>query len=308
MTGCFRCGGSWYHQGYPVIEFTIRSAVNQLVCSFVARIGAGLFLALTAALTTGACADELAGALLREQQAVAVQGAEETWALVWEDEPQAFCGAQDVATALTCPCAGWAYGESGQLLLVRMRGGIEIERMALAPLFSGFGLDLMDLTEAGDGAQVQRWPLEAGDLDRFERGDPDLVGEIEQRPVARIMLFADYDRDGNATEFLVQVGTLPCLKSQFTAVGISVTQPHLHALTSVAHPERPLIMPRAAWQAMLESPGPTTVATWACGDHGSEVRREIEIAAAGGVIRVAERAYSCPADGSAEQLITGAER
>jgi hypothetical protein len=57
------------------------------------------------------------------------------------------------------------------------------------------------------------------------------------------MKVADYDRDSEATEFLIQFGTLPCGKSQFAAVGVSAKESHLHALTSVAKPDTPLIMP-----------------------------------------------------------------
>jgi hypothetical protein len=80
-------------------------------------------------------------------------------------------------------------------------------------------------------------------LDREDRGDPKLVTDIERRPAPVIMKFADYDRDGEATEFLIQVRTLPCGKSQFAAVGVSAKESHLHALTSVAKPDTPLIMP-----------------------------------------------------------------
>ena len=117
------------------------------------------------------------------------------------------------------------------------------------------------------------------------------------------MRFADYDRDGEATEFLIQVGTLPCGKWQFAAVGVSAREPRLHALSSAAKPDAPLIMPLAAWQALLRSPGPEAVATWTCGDHGSESRNELIVSADNGEIYVRGRELSCPADGQAEMLL-----
>ncbi len=117
------------------------------------------------------------------------------------------------------------------------------------------------------------------------------------------MNFADYNRDGLSAKFLVQVGTMPCGKHQFAAVGITKANPHLHALASVAHPKTPLMMPLNAWQALLKSPDPTVVSIWDCGDHGSEERREFVVSADSGDIRVKDRLFSCPADNQPEMLV-----
>ena len=77
----------------------------------------------------------------------------------------------------------------------------------------------------------------------------------------------------------------------------------LHALASVARPDTPLIMPLGAWQALLRDRGPSAVATWRCGDHGSETRTELVVSASDGAIAVKSREFSCPSDGSVEQLI-----
>jgi hypothetical protein len=94
----------------------------------------------------------------------------------------------------------------------------------------------------------------------------------------------------------VQIGTLPCGKTQFIAVGVTVREPRLHALATASKPDVPLVMQRAAWEALRKSAGLTAVPTWACGDHGSEVRTE-------GDIRVRQQTYTCPTDGSTERLI-----
>jgi hypothetical protein len=117
------------------------------------------------------------------------------------------------------------------------------------------------------------------------------------------MKLADYDRDGFASEFLVQVGTLPCGKRQFSAVGVTTSNPHLHALSSTAHPDTALTMPLSAWRALLKSSGPTAITTWPCGDHGADIRRELVVSANGGAIRVEEQEYSCPAEGEPEKLV-----
>src|SRR5262245_47230923 len=138
--------------------------------------------------------------VVREQRTVVVAGVEEVWQLVWDAQPAPVCGPEDISNATTCPCAGVAYGEHGKLSLVRRRADKEVERMDLRPLF---GLDPFDAPgDVGDSAYLQRWPLKDDDVER-EKREPNLVAEIKQRPAPTIMTFADYDRDGRATEFLL---------------------------------------------------------------------------------------------------------
>jgi hypothetical protein len=77
---------------------------------------------------------------------------------------------------------------------------------------------------------------------------------------------------------------------------------------AASHPERPLIMPQAAWQALLTNPGPTAVETWACWDHGSDARNEIVVSARNGVIQARSRQYSCPSAGEASHLLSDTEQ
>ena len=239
------------------------------------------------------------GPVLREQRSLSVAGVAETWQLVWAAPPQPACGPEDVATATSCPCSGTAYGEAGMLALVRKRGVAEIERLALNPLFGQF-----DGPPDADGmATLIRWPVLDGDLARAGKNDPTLAAEIARRPAPTIMRFADYDHDGAETEFLLPVGTLPCNKVQYAAVGISAQDPHLHAFGSAVHPDAMLAMPLAAWHALLVRPGATTVPLWACGDHGSDRRSELIVSAGKNGIQAHERDFSCPEDGAPEKLL-----
>jgi hypothetical protein len=248
------------------------------------------------ALCTPAQAED---AIMREQRSVSVAGAKETWELVWETAPQPVCGPEDVATAATCPCAGLSYGEAGKLALLRKRGADEIERMELSPLFGQFDAP----ADAAGLAALIRWPMLDSDLAREAKGDPTLLADIKRRAAPGIMRFADYDHDGSETEFLLPVGTLPCAKVQYAAIGVSARNPHLHVLGSAAHPEAMLAMPLAAWHALLLKTAPSTVELWACGDHGSERRSELVVSAGKDGIGAHERDFSCPADGSAGKLL-----
>ena len=232
-----------------------------------------------------AAAGARAEPVVREEKTVTINGASETWRLVWDAPPATVCGPEDVSMATTCPCSGLAYGEYGKLSLTRTRDGREIERMDLRPLFGQF--DDPDEKVAGL-AYATRWPLAPADVDREDKHDAGLIAEIKRRPAPVIMDFADYDRNGSASEFLLQVGTLPCGKHEFAAIGIA-SDGRLRALSSTAHPAAPLMMPLAAWQALAKSAGPTTVPTLTCGDHGSDSRIELVVSADKGVIRVKSR-------------------
>ena len=244
---------------------------------------------------------------LRDQAVVTVRGVKETWQLVWGDKPVPVCGADDVVSSITCPCSGFAYGEAGHLSLVRRHGGEEIQRMSLGPLFENAEHPFVDYKtgDAGikDAAYLNRRPLVLDDLRREEAGDSTLAAEIARRPQSKVIRPADYDHDGGATEFLLQVGTEPCGKHQFVAVGVSKDNPNLHALVSARKPDEPLVLPLQVWEALRKQQGPATVSTWDCGDHGAENRTEMVVSAIAGQIHVRERRFSCPENGSAEKLI-----
>jgi len=237
-------------------------------------------------------------ALLREQHSLTVAGVKETWQLVWEAQPASVCGPDAVDEAVACPCKGTAYGETGKLALVRQRGGSEVERLDLSPLFGQF-----DGPDAPGMATLIRWPMLDGDLARARNEDPMLQAEIRRRPAPSVMRFGDYDHDGAETEFLLQIGTLPCGKVQYAAIGVTAGNPHLHALGSAAHPDALLAMPLPAWHALLLKATPSTVPLLACGDHGSEQRSELTVSASKDGIYAHERDFSCPDDGGAEKLL-----
>jgi hypothetical protein len=235
--------------------------------------------------------------VLREQTTLRIQDATETWRLVWDGKPGEVCRPDDVEDAATCPCSGFAYAESGKLALIRQRDGKDLDSLDLGPLFANTEHPTEDVVPGP--AVLVRWPFAVTDMDRDT--DPDLVGEVKRRAPPKIMRFADYDHDGLASEFLIQVGAGPCGHTQFAAVGLSGQTHHLHALTTAAHPDRPLIMPRTAWEALLKGPNAHTVRTLECGDHGSDVREELVVSALNGAIHAKARSFTCSENGSEKQ-------
>lgn len=263
------------------------------------RLVAILALALVAAVGPASATSER----LREARSMQVAGAAESWRLVWAGATRQACGVKEEDTAQTCPCSGWAYGEAGRLALVRMKNGREADRLDLGPLFES---DFDNPARPGEGALPLR-EARLSDMKRFLNRDPRLRAEIAQRRIVPIMRFADYDHDGHATEFLLQVATLPCGKRQFVAVGVSADNQRLHALGSAAHPGKPLMLPAQAWAALEKSAKPGAVLTWPCGDHGSERRTDVVLGVERGRIRVQARSFSCPDPGDHERLVESEE-
>lgn len=254
-----------------------------------------LMLALVALCSLGAAPAQF----VREAKLVTVNGQAEVWQLVWDGRPKPICSPRDVEMAITCPCTGFAYGEMGKLSLVRKQGSKVVDRLPLGPYFS----DLPESNSAGLAAMQWR-QMSPRDFDRASDGaTPAFLAEVAKRPGPRVMLMGDYDRDGNASEFLVQVSAGPCGHTEYALFGISKARSKLHAFGSADHPGDALVMPGSAWQALLTTKGTARVTAWPCGDHGSEVRQELVLSAAAGAIRVKQRTWTCPENGEAEKLL-----
>jgi hypothetical protein len=225
---------------------------------------------------------------IREKHNIVIDGIEETWQLEWSGATSPVCEPEG-ADWITCPCTGFAFGESGDLYLVRKRTGHRDERLSLTQLFS-----YADETPSGQ-AVLRRWDVLDEDHDLYDKTG--LAERVRKRKIARVMDFADYDHDGRSTEFILQIGTLPCGKQMSVVVGISRSNPHLHAFTSTGHPQQPLIMQAHQWESLRTANGPVKTVGWQCGDHGGEEEYELELNARNGKIFATQRTYTCPETG-----------
>jgi hypothetical protein len=178
--------------------------------------------------------------ITREERTVVVEGKSERWRLEWLDEPKPYCRVE--AFAVTSLCRGFEYGEAGTLDLVRLREGREIDRLRLTPLFD------------------------------------DRRAILPRRSV-RILALEDYDRDGSATEFVLQVAAIDSSTYPSVLIGISPHTGRLAAFATVEDPESPLVLVRPSlWKALLASRSSTLLET-ACGDHGSEEETILHLSA-----------------------------
>jgi hypothetical protein len=226
---------------------------------------------------------------IREERQIVVNGNPELWRLEWESPPKPACGAEDNSDSITCPCSGFAYGESGQLDLVRLAAGREIERLKLTPYFEDTP------TDGGHSALVQRWELQSKDGD--ETGSKEFAKRVSLRPVVNVMQFADYNHDGMATEFFLQTESLPCGKHAGIVIGLTRANSKLHVFGTALHPDKPVVLQKTEWDSLLKQPVGGETLDWACGDHGSDVETYVELHASNGNIQGIRREYKCTEDG-----------
>ena len=258
-------------------------------------VAAILFLSSAALTQTGQLQhpiSEYPAPAIREEQSVTVDGVIETWRLQWAARPAPYCGANERDLALTCPCMGFAYGEVGDLYLVRVRNGTEIDRLHLTPLFGEH-----------PAAVVQHWPVDdEKDFKLSERND--FARIVSQRPTVKVMNFADYDHGGRSTEFYLQTEAAPCGKSLGVVIGLSKSDPMLHVFGTVSNPKRPLYLQKHEWEALREASSvPVKILDWACGDHGSPNEMEVELVWSAQGIDGVRREYTCPSGKEARKLI-----
>lgn len=257
------------------------------------NIAAAFMISLTLSISTGATATAADDwPRIREQKTVVVNGKPERWRLEWERKPTPACGADEQDVSLTCPCSGFAFGEQGPLALVRVRSDGKTERLELGPLFGMDG----DFGAGNREAVLQRWaPIETGgpESDFQHALDDDFAAKVAKRPDVDVMQFADFDHDGQATEFLLQVNTLPCGKHQMVLVGVSKANPHLHVFSAAEKPEEPLVLGSWEWEALRQTRGPIAVVDWNCGDHGSEKEWRVRLSTDSGVIHASKTSDYC---------------
>jgi hypothetical protein len=180
----------------------------------------------------------------------------------------------------------------GHLDLIRKRPGHSDETFPLAPLFA-YG-EIPSLETEGDDVALQRWPVL--NTDDYQDHSLGFAKRVRQRSPVTAMHFRDYDHDGRATEFLLLIASGPCGHNAAVVVGISRSRPSLHPFTSIAHPERPLILDTGLWAELLHSQGEIEAVQTPCGDHGSEEETDIRLVLSDRGLEATRLIYGCTAD------------
>ena len=203
-----------------------------------------------------------ANPVLREEKTIEIDGVKETWRLEWLRPAAPTCmGDEGIAS---CPCAAFAFGEVGDLDLVRTKPGAPEERMHLSDLF-----DDRD-------AKLARWAPTAAERKAIKAPT---ATELQSRPVVTIMTFGDYDHDGRATEFVLPIGSGPCGHVQAVVIGIEKLNPKLHAFGSAEKPTEPIVLDRPGDWDKVKAKLPADLVQSPCGDHAAEVETHIVVTA-----------------------------
>ena len=234
------------------------------------------------------------GPVSREERHIQIGGLEELWRLEWRTPPVPACQAGNPLW-FTCPCIGFAFGEAGDLDLVRLQSGLEVDRLPLSPLFG------TDLPETAHKAVLRRWDVHEKDHEDPEAND--LAARVRKRPLSAVMKLADYDHDGLAAEFVLQVGNAPCGKRIGVLVGVSRRDDRMHVFRSAGRPDEPLHLRLDHWEALRGARGRIKRVDWACADHGSDSETEVELRADDGVIEVTTREFACDEAGHRGRLL-----
>ncbi|MFY8095546.1 MAG: hypothetical protein ACOVN0_18865 [Niveispirillum sp.] len=229
---------------------------------------------------------------LREEQRLTVDGREEVWQLVWVGPVRDYCEAISPEMAITAPCAGFAYGETGRLSLRRLRDGQVVERFDPGTAFAEAS-EMLPGREAG-WSVLPRRALQDDDYGRWLEDEGKFLKAVDQRPAVTLMRFADYDRDGRSSEFLLQTDVQPGGKPLYAAIGLPAGRDRLDFLRSAGRPERTLVLNARAWAALRDQKGAAMVTQWSCGDHGAETGSDYVLSADAGRISVRLRESACP--------------
>jgi hypothetical protein len=201
------------------------------------------------------------GPIFRDDEDLTLDGVAETWRLEWAKAPIPDCIGPGWDA---CPCAGFAFGEKGDLDLVRLRKGQPEERMRVDGLFEG------------NDSRIQRWPVTPSDTGKA----PSPI-DISMRPVTSIIKFFDFDHDGRASEFMLQIAAGPCGHTATIVVGVSKSNPKLHAFGTAEKPTEPLTLDHASdWEKLKTKPA-VDVVSIACGDHGATEQTIVHVTADG---------------------------
>jgi hypothetical protein len=200
-------------------------------------------------------------AVVRESVTVSVDGVDEAWRLEWRHPPLPECMSDDW---YTCPCAGFELGEKGDLDLVRQKPNAPEERLSLDALY-----------EDRD-AKLPRWAPTQAERDTLAVPSQ---ASLQTRPLVQVMKLGDYDHDGRATEFVLQIAAFPCGHTTSVVVGIDKNNPKLHIFSSVEQPKDWLTLEsRSDWEK-VRGQLPVTLVEVSCGDHGADQEEGVQISA-----------------------------
>ncbi len=168
--------------------------------------------------------------------------------------------------------------------------------------------ELLDLTSfyrheylpvPGNLAVLQRWvpvPATAHDEedDWHHASDFNFVSRVRARGPAPVMRIGDFNHDGQASEFLLQVGARGCGRPLMVLVGVSKYNRHLHVFASAEAPDVPLELDAQTWEAVRGSAKPVRALESRCEALAGQVETELQVEVRHGIFHVRRATHPCP--------------
>jgi hypothetical protein len=244
-----------------------------------------------AALTPDAAAGE---PVVREEAKVTVDGKTETWRLVWRTPPKLACVEANEWWA--CPCNGFAFGEEGSLDVVRTRSDGSEDRLALDEKMVQRWIPTKAETDAAMRAGIARGATDG------DAGAAKTRAELEGHQIAKVLNIGDYDHDGRATEFVLQVSAGPCWHKEAVLVGLERTNERLHVFVDETPEPNPdpslpsdpeITLEPSDWEKARVAL-PRTFIRVPCGDHGAMEAQLLTLTRGPAGLRAKKHTRRCP--------------
>jgi hypothetical protein len=146
-------------------------------------------------------------------------------------------------------------------------------------------------------AVLPHWPKLDGDYELSQTSLDTFGALVRARRPVTVMHIADYDHDGRATEFPLQIGAGPCGNYPTILVGITRRFPYLHVFGTVLHPKEPLALRDSSqWDTVLHARRKVMLIQIPCGIHADEEQTEYELRVDKEGIHATRIVYSCDPD------------
>ena len=229
-----------------------------------------------------------------EEHRVTVDGVDEVWRVRFTQPPAAPAPVREEAD-----CAEWYFRgfDPRRAVIERVRDGVVVER---------FEDPAAGVAVEGQLPPISRELLIPARV-RLPAGQrAPTLAQSERLPRPTILSVGDYDHDGRAVEFVLDLGPFICGNSLSGVVGLSRDRPRLHLLEWASPARARMILLGAGdWDEVRAEPSGDMV-IWRCGNHGYDGEERLRWAPFRGGLRrevyVVPMTEDCaPIDGGAPE-------
>gem|GEM_PF-1143181 len=219
-------------------------------------------------------------------------GVTETWRLAWTSPPTPYCSSYDEVTDPAAWCRkGLLFSDRGSAELRRERDGAVVDRFSLDPIYAGD-----DVYGPGRPA-FPRWSLTSAEVGALLSAPPgtDFRARFEGRPLARILTLADFNGDGIAAEFVVQIGASPFGGGRAAALVGLRSDRRLGVFGGPLTGSSPVVLTSPDQWLAVRGGRDARLVQRGCGDHGRDEEEALVLRWEEGELIAVAQTVSCPA-------------